>query len=366
MSQEQDWSSLPVDLLILILKRLRWSSHPSFALVCRQWRSAVSPFYPAWITPLLLNTTDVGTTNIRYYSPYFQKNFEIDDTLEAPGAKICCANGRYVTLCMPKQILNVDLLSYDNDYLPLISQFWFEHIVYDGMRKMVGIDTVCLQEIGCCMQDSDEVWGRWAYCYPDRTKFTAAPVSNPVFHRSFIYLLLEDGRLAVCDECKHEEGFEILDKPQSFGFVYEDSYLVESDQGELMVVLIGRRGSPVNIFKLNEHTMEWEKMESLDGRALFTGTLTTVMKKTAIKSMQKKVFLPRLYDRPDIVYADFVLRDGEFAFVESRCVDNKVKVGNGAYSTNMWSYELGQRENPRDFWETERMDYSIWVDFSNS
>jgi hypothetical protein len=366
MSQEQDWSSLPVDLLILILNRLRWSSHPSFALVCRQWRSAVSPFYPAWITPLLLNTTDVGTTNIRYYSPYFQKNFEIDDTLEAPGAKICCANGRYVTLYMPKQILNVDLLSYDNDYLPLISQFRFEHIVYDGMRKMVGIDTVCLQEIGCCMQNSDEVWGRWAYCYPDRTKFTASPVSNPVFHRSFIYLLLEDGRLAVCDECKHEEGFEILEKPQSFGFVYEDSYLVESDQGELMVVLIGRRGSPVNVFKLNEHTMEWEKMESLDGRALFTGTLTTVMKKTAIKSMQNKVFLPRLYDWPDIVYADFVLRDGEFAFVESRRVDNKVKVGNGAYSTNMWSYELGQRENPRDFWETERMDYSIWVDFSNS
>ncbi|XBI81078.1 hypothetical protein VPH35_090074 [Triticum aestivum] len=245
-------------------------------------------------------------------------------------------------------------------------KFWFEHIVYDGMGKMFGIDTLVAQEIGCCVQNNDGVWGRWAYSYPDRTKFTPSPGSNPVFHRGLVYLLLEDGRLAACDESKHEEGFEILEKPRSFGLVYEDSYLVESDQGELMVVLIGRRGSPVNIFKLNEHTMEWEKMESLDGRALFTGTLTTVTKKTAIKSMQNKVFLPRLYDWPNIVYADFVLRDGEFAFVESRRVDNKVKVGNGAYSTNMWSYELGQRENPRDFWETERMDYSIWVDFSNN
>ncbi|XBH69870.1 hypothetical protein VPH35_097659 [Triticum aestivum] len=134
-----------------------------------------------------------------------------------------------------------------------------------------------------------------------------------------------------------------------------------------MVALIGRRGSPVNLFKLNEHTIEWEKMESLDGGALFTGTLTTVMKKTAIKSMQNKIFLPRLYDWPDIVYADFVLCDGEFAFVPGLPhVDNKVKVGNDACSTNMWSCELGQCENPRDFWETERMDYSIWVDFSNS
>ncbi|KAI4990356.1 hypothetical protein ZWY2020_038719 [Hordeum vulgare] len=346
MSQEQDWSSLPVDLLILILNRLRWSSHPSFALVCRQSRSAVSPFYPAWITPLLLNTTDVGTTNVRYYSPYFQKNFEIHDTLEAPGGKICCANGRYLTLCMPKQILNVDLLGDDNDYLPPIYKFWFEHIIYDKQRRGVG--------------------ARWAYCNPERTKFTASPVSNPVFHRGLIYILLEDGKLAVFDECKDEEGFEILEKPRSFGFVYEDSYLVEFDQGELMVVLIGRRGSPINIFKLNEHTMEWEKMESLDGRAIFTGTVTTIMKKTVIKSMQNKIFLPRLYDWPDIVSADFVLRDGEFAFVESRRVDKKVKVGNDAYIKNMWSYELGLRENPRDFWETGRMDYSIWVDFSNS
>ncbi|XP_044401258.1 uncharacterized protein [Triticum aestivum] len=263
MSQERDWSSLPVDLLILILKRLRWSSHPSIALVCRQWSSAMSPFYPVWITPLLLNTTDVGTTNVRYYSPYFQKNFEIGDTLEAPDAKICYANGR------------------------------FEHIIYDGMGKMFGISTLAVQVIACCMQNSDGVWEHWEYSYPDRTKFTASPGSNPVLHHGLIYLLLEDGRLAVCDERRHEEGFEILEKPRGFGFVYEDSYLIESGQGELMVVLIGRRGSPVDVFKLNGPTMEWDKMESLDGRALFTGTLTTIMKKTTIKSDAEQDLPPK-------------------------------------------------------------------------
>ncbi|XBH91981.1 hypothetical protein VPH35_083223 [Triticum aestivum] len=312
MSQERDRLSLPVDLLILILKRLRWSSHPSFALACRQWRSAVSPFYPVGITPLLLNTTDVGTTNVRYYSPYFQKNFKIGDTLEAPDAKICYANGRYLTLCI----------------------------------------TLVAQVIACCMQNNDGVWEDWEYSYPDSTKFTASPGSNLVFHHGLIYILLEDGRLAVCDERRHEEGFEILEKPRSFGFVYEDTYLVESDQGELIVVLIGRRGSPVNVFKLNEHTMEWDKMESLDGGGF----------KTAIKSMRNK------YDWPDIVYAVFVLCDGEFAFVPgSPRVDSKVKVGNDdACSTNMWSCELGQHKNSRDFWNTERMNYSIWVDLRNS
>uniref|UniRef100_M8B7Q4 F-box domain-containing protein n=1 Tax=Aegilops tauschii TaxID=37682 RepID=M8B7Q4_AEGTA len=292
MSQERDWSSLPVDLLILILKRLRWSSHPSIALVCRQWSSAMSPFYPVWITPLLLNTTDVGTTNVRYYSPYFQKNFEIGDTLEAPDAKICYANGRYLTLCMSKQILKVDLLTDDFYRLAPISQR-FEHIIYNGMGKMFGISTLAVQVIACCMQNSDGVWEHWEYSYPDRTKFTASPGSNPVLHHGLIYLLLEDGRLAVCDERRHEEGFEILEKPRGFGFVYEDSYLIESGQGELMVVLIGRRGSPVDVFKLNGPTMEWDKMESLDGRALFTGTLTTIMKKTTIKSDAEQDLPPK-------------------------------------------------------------------------
>ncbi|KAM0880060.1 hypothetical protein ACQ4PT_033845 [Festuca glaucescens] len=369
MSQEHGWSSLPVDLLILILNRLRWSSHPSFALVCRQWRSAVSPFYPAWITPLLLNTTDAGTTNVQYYSPYFQINFEVDETLEASGAKICCANGRYVTLCQPRLglVMNVDLLTDDFYYLPRIPQLWFEYIVSDGMGNMFAVDATVEQAIATCTQNSDGEWGSWDY-YDHGPELRASPMCNPVFHGGLLYLLLEDGRLAVYDKCKDEHGFEILNKPQSFGFECKDRYLVESDQHELMAVLVGRRGMSMNIVKLNEQTMEWEKMASLEGRTLFTGTLTTIMKKTGIKWMQNKIFMARLYDWSDVVYADRVECDGESAFVpKSRGFDTiNAKVGNEAYGTNMWSYELGQPDKATDFWATRESYCSIWVDFSST
>ncbi|CAM0951226.1 unnamed protein product [Alopecurus aequalis] len=365
-SQAHDWSSLPVEVLVRILDHLRWSSHPSFGLVCRQWQSARAwaPFYPAWIVPLLLNAPDVGTTNLRYYSPYYHKHFEIACTLNIPDAKIVCATGHHLTLCLEHLILDVDLLSSDVHELPKHDLPTFDSVVYDGVRTMFGVDSL---QIGRSIRNNQiDMWGDWNYTSFDWDGpcFQTSQDCNPVLHDGFLYLLGRHGALAVYDENKHDEGFNILEKPQSFMFDHHDSYLVKSDQGELMAVLIGHRGTPVNIVKLNEHTMEWEKIEDLEGRTLFTGTLTSMMKKTNVKWMQNKVFLPRLHDWPETVHVDLVQREGDVAFVpKSGRADTMVKHNN--CGTNIWSYELGQNEEPKEFWGTEKVDYSIWVDFSN-
>uniref|UniRef100_A0A0E0M0T4 KIB1-4 beta-propeller domain-containing protein n=1 Tax=Oryza punctata TaxID=4537 RepID=A0A0E0M0T4_ORYPU len=151
--------------------------------------------------------------------------------------------------------------------------------------------TVILERLRPAVVEPHRMFGRVTVIgefYLNGPQLRTSPITNPVINGGLIYLLDEQGRLPVYDPCKHEEGFEIIDKPISFRFGHYDSYyiyMLESDQDELMVILVGQRGTPVHVVKLNENTMEWDKVDSLQGRVLFTGTHASQMKKAELEWM---------------------------------------------------------------------------------
>ncbi|KAF8688313.1 hypothetical protein HU200_042271 [Digitaria exilis] len=375
MQQERTgWSSLPADLLVDIVDLLPWSSHPRFAAVCKHWRSAVSPFYPGWLTPVLLNAVDIGCTNLRYYSPYHHKIFEVSSELETPNAKICCTRGRHLTLCQQNDdeitVAHVDLVTgVIRDSYP-VDHDSFDFVIYDGeRRRMFGISAVGVLQVVRAIQSDAGGWYRWEFSEfsPDEPKIIiASPMTSPVIHRGLLYLLGVDGRLAVYDDGRHEQGLVVLDKPKGFGGLdCDDCYLFESDEGELMAVLMGRRGAPVRVVKLNEQEMEWEEVESLQGRALFTGTPTTMMVKTNFEWMQNKIFVPRLHSWPESLQVYLEEREGELAFVPVSTAPVE-QDGGGTREMGIWSCGLEpQPSSSSEFWETIKFYHSIWVDFSN-
>jgi hypothetical protein len=264
------WSSLPGDLLKTILDLLPWSSHPRFAAVCRHWRSVVAPFYPAWLTPVLLNAAaDIGSANLRYYSPYHHKIFEeASFNLQTPNAKICSASGRHLTVCQRADqeitVAHIDLVTgVICDLFPL-HRTHFDFVIYDGeRRRMYGVNNAFpISQVARAIQDADSGgWYPWKFSEfrVDKPTLDASPMTNLVRHRGLLYMLGVDGRLAVYDDNRHEEGLRLLDKPQGFGGFDDDffSYLFESDEGELMAVLMGCcRGTPVHVLKLNEQEMQ--------------------------------------------------------------------------------------------------------------
>ncbi|CAD6223084.1 unnamed protein product [Miscanthus lutarioriparius] len=319
----------PTDLLSLVLERLPWSTHPSFGAACRNWRSVVAPFYPAWVTPVLLSAADVGSTNLRFYSPYYHKNFEVSRTLEAPGAKFCCAAGRHLTLCQRSKVLEADLVTGDVHELPPSIYGWFHFVVYDGgaePERMFGVHTIGHPRTALTVKDDDGEWDDWDYALvPDSGFMEASPNTNPILHGGSLYVLFDDGKLAVYDESLHcdDDGFfKILDKPSSFGIHKcdeepEDKYICSS---------------PTT-------ASSWPYSSAAAGH--------------------------RLYQWPDTVHVDIVDRHGELAFVPTSTGaggDTK-SAKDGA---NIWSHQhhqLGSEEST-EFWDTEKLDYSIWVDFN--
>ncbi|OEL15196.1 hypothetical protein BAE44_0023786 [Dichanthelium oligosanthes] len=126
-----------------------------------------------------------------------------------------------------------------------------------------------------------------------------------------------------------------------------------------MAVLMCRHGTPVHVLKLNEQEMEWEKVESLEGRALLTGTPTTMMVKTNVEWMQNKIFVPRLYNWPESLQVDLVEREGEVAFVPVSTT--AVAQDGGTCEKGIWTCGL-EPEQSSEFLETIKLYHSIWVD----
>ncbi|CAD6219471.1 unnamed protein product [Miscanthus lutarioriparius] len=124
-------------------------------------------------------------------------------------------------------VVDANLVTGDIDDLYLPEGTKFDFVVYDGKQFN-----------------------------PEGPELAESPRTNPVLHHGLLHLLGVDGKLAVHDDNRHSKGFQLLDMPGGFGFECDDSHVFESDEGELMAVLIGHRGSPVPGVRLNEHSME--------------------------------------------------------------------------------------------------------------
>ncbi|CAL5093921.1 unnamed protein product [Urochloa decumbens] len=141
--------------------------------------------------------------------------------------------------------------------------------------------------------------------------------SRPVLHKGLWYFLGGGGSLGVYDPKTFD--WSLLSRPTSFGseFPHKNCYLVESSQ-ELLAVLTGRDGTPINVLKLKEEEMTWERMDSLGSRAIFTGTMASLSMAKPPKAMANKVYLPKFYGHPQIIPAKLTACRGRFFFVPER------------------------------------------------
>nr|XP_043611284.1 uncharacterized protein LOC122582921 [Erigeron canadensis] len=70
-------------------------------------------------------------------------------------------------------------------------------------------------------------------------------------------------------------------------------YLVKCDE-HLLLVIVGAIGEPVDIFKLNDSTQEWEKINGIGKHMIYICDATCLCMEAKTREMENKIYLPKL------------------------------------------------------------------------
>ncbi|KAL5097265.1 hypothetical protein RYX36_001592 [Vicia faba] len=131
-------------------------------------------------------------------------------------------------------------------------------------------------------------------------EFTLRNVS-PAFHNGLFYFLSKTGKLAVVQATRENYSWKVLEELQAPCSSYLNNFLVECD-GNLLSVFECPLPNGVQVFKLNESTMTWIKVESLKNHMLFVGK-TSFSAVANIPGMENKIYFPRFYGQNLVFYS---------------------------------------------------------------
>jgi hypothetical protein len=132
---------------------------------------------------------------------------------------------------------------------------------------------------------------------------------SPVFFNGSFYYLSIEGKLGVMQVSQHAVHggvltWKELDEPQAPLANYFNSFLVECDGNLLSVFEVeGQFQNCVHVFKLNELTMTWIKVENLENHMLFLSNSASFSSVATIPGMENKIYFPRLYGQNIVFYS---------------------------------------------------------------
>ncbi|XP_057428483.1 uncharacterized protein LOC130721913 [Lotus japonicus] len=143
-----------------------------------------------------------------------------------------------------------------------------------------------------------EEWDRLFFEDPNFSLYNI----SPVFHKGSFYYLNEEGKLGVLKLAGEEDiDFDELEKPSAPCTGYDNSFLAECN-GDLLTVFEGCFGEWVRVFRLNEATMTWVQVKSLENHMLFVGNIS-FSAVANVPGMENKIYFPRFYGQNVVFYS---------------------------------------------------------------
>ncbi|XP_076890734.1 F-box/kelch-repeat protein At1g57790-like [Bidens hawaiensis] len=86
-------------------------------------------------------------------------------------------------------------------------------------------------------------------------------------------------------------------------------FLMKCEENRLLLVRVDEYGESVEVYKLNQSTHEWEKIDGLGRRMIYICGATCICKEAKTPEMENKIYFPRLHSKNGkIVFYSFETR----------------------------------------------------------
>ncbi|KAK6114973.1 hypothetical protein DH2020_007242 [Rehmannia glutinosa] len=305
-----NWADLPGDLLNVILSKIFAKDRHTFSLVCRSW-NAVATTSPYRCSPCLMYyLRSKHMWNFYQYNSFFCMSFP-----ELKNAEIRCS--KYGWLLMS---------GYDN------SLFFFDpfnNVKIELPCKLhFGYTTVCFFHpptslyciiVGIAIENFDKVMKICMLKHgEDEWEINKCRLKNeflvsrgaPVLHRGLLYFLDVKGNivtfnLSKCDVCKPRFvlKFRCL-KRRRLGNKIKEHFLFKIKGEEaLFVVFLLHEERKVNMYRLLEPEMKWERVEDIGDKVLYLSHASSFGVTAYLKSMGNRIYFPRFHGDSAVFYS---------------------------------------------------------------
>ncbi|KAL6645018.1 hypothetical protein ACP70R_016626 [Stipagrostis hirtigluma subsp. patula] len=295
------WSSLPADLLELIVQKVSFLDSLRLQAVCRGWsRLASKPIQNAK-SPLLLIAQGRTEASLITFDPMTGKKYELGVYISSrdpePQVLRCSRHGWVLITEGEYCLFLMNPLKGLVLHLPPMDNHFFNGITFLSSPGSPDFMVVCVSDwrgLGTTTvrtwQPKNEDWIVTEFEYD--VSFPMA-YHNPVLFEDELYCLGRDGSLGVFNPSNMT--WKVLAKPEP---IYDDIEMEQNEHcclvewtGQLIAIFTAPRGEPIRMFKLDRSQMAWLELDDLAGAVLFLDSRDALARPAAREHLGNKIYL---------------------------------------------------------------------------
>ncbi|CAI0551410.1 unnamed protein product [Linum tenue] len=317
------WSDLLNDILYEIQSLLFGADRCYFRLACKTWKSSFSNstsesgYRSAKLQkihqfPILMHIGNDGEL-VNFFNPIMNSTHTLP-LLGLTGAIIRCSKDGWLLITQGstgEKILFLNPFTNERIDLPDLDEYIFDGITFSSLPA--SSDCMVLG-----YSNYEKYTLRLHFIYRGESEWSGSDVqkngvlldnsySNPVYHQGLFYLMGKAGNLCIHDPGGRTEQStsKVIDLARKPSALTRTSQLMECE-GKLLSVCTGHMGKPLEVYEMNQESMAWEELDSLDDTMLFfsyTSLLSATTSGVQISGLGNKVFLDRFSRKDGVFYS---------------------------------------------------------------